>query len=227
MSTRSSQPHRLFLPVVTPTSFPRVWSSSPMSWRKQDEQTVHESQAFWDHRLWMFFLQCSCSWEMVGWTSLRHQKYSAIKDRALLSGISFSHGQVSQRFIPNKWRLVQFVLGSSVAKPPLDGAVWKQSYPPSPSAVYCTYQVITWIKGIKVFQVLFEYWWVVEVTRCVFSRCSALRGKLRCRLWWCTPWRPRKPPQRSEEACPDLYTPHPPCSWMKSQMGTSLKWHKE
>lgn len=37
MSTRSSQPHRLFLPVVTPTSFPRVWRSSPTSWRQQGE----------------------------------------------------------------------------------------------------------------------------------------------------------------------------------------------
>lgn len=38
MSTRSSQPHRLFLPVVTPTSFPRDWRRSPMSWRQQGEQ---------------------------------------------------------------------------------------------------------------------------------------------------------------------------------------------
>lgn len=40
MSTRSSQPHRLFLPVVTPTSVPRVCRSSPTSWRQQ-------SRGFW------------------------------------------------------------------------------------------------------------------------------------------------------------------------------------
>lgn len=49
MSTRSSQPHRLFLPVVTPTSFPRVCSSSPISLRQQ-VQTVRQHQ----------FVFCKC-----------------------------------------------------------------------------------------------------------------------------------------------------------------------
>lgn len=34
MSTRSSQPHRRLRPVVTPTSPPLVWSSSPVSWAR-------------------------------------------------------------------------------------------------------------------------------------------------------------------------------------------------
>ena len=76
MSTRSSQPHRRFLPVVTPTSFPRVWSSSPVSWR------------------------------------------------------------VTGTFIDlNKGILLQVVIGGSVVKRPLGGAVYKQS---SCSAVYST-----------------------------------------------------------------------------------------
>lgn len=67
MSTRSSQPHRLFLPVVTPTSFPRVWSSSPMSWDKrrqfpQASVLVMRRCHWWIYWLWMNtadYWQCS------------------------------------------------------------------------------------------------------------------------------------------------------------------------
>lgn len=62
--------------------------------------------------------------------------------------------------------------------------------------------------------------------RCVLVHSSALRGKHRCPLLWCTPWRPHKPRRRSEAASRGPCTPRPPCSWTTSQTGTFLQRHQ-
>lgn len=64
-----------------------------------------------------------------------------------------------------KWSLLQLVIGGSVAKAPLGGAVWKQSCSSSP-AVFCTHKVFTWFKGLLCFYVMFA-WLMGGVSYCV------------------------------------------------------------
>lgn len=196
MSTRSSQPHRLFLPVVTPTSFPRVWRSSPISWRQQGEH--RHSWVSGVHKVRRFFFEVYLERRFNKFVS---QCFSFSNEQGLLGD--------SQT---NELSVLPLLLCRSEAKPPLGGVVWKESNLPA------AHKVSAQIRE------LFVCYKAVYVTLCILLRCSALRGRRRCRLWLCTPWRPRKPRRRSEGACPVLCTRHPLCSWTKSQTGTSLQW---
>lgn len=196
MSTRSSQPHRLFLPVVTPTSFPRDWRRSPMSWRQQGEQR-----------------QASVS-DGTRWATLRLGFGTLLNffPSASLSALrrrSHKHSLTTRSGAPPP------LLRSREAKHPLGGAVWQRRQPPSAES-RCTYQSSA---------ICFLDYKAAQVAELVLLHSSALRGRRRCRLWWCRPSPPRTPRRRSEGACPVQCTRHPLCSWMKSQTGMFLPWH--
>lgn len=124
MSTRSSQPHRLFLPVVTPTSFPRDWRRSPMSWRQQGEQRQASLSAC---TRWATF-------------RLRFAAFLNFFPSASLSALrrgSYKHS------LTNRSSAMPPLLCNREATPPLGGGVWqrKRSYLAKSGSTYQSWAV--------------------------------------------------------------------------------------
>lgn len=131
MSTRSSQPHRLFLPVVTPTSFPRVWRSSPTSWRQQGEH--RHSWVSGVHKVRRFFFG--------EYLERRFNKFVS-------QCFSFSTEQGSPGDSQtNKHSVLPLLLCSSEAKPPLGGVVWKESNLPAAHKVSAQIRELFMLQG--------------------------------------------------------------------------------
>lgn len=129
MSTRSSQPHRLFLPVVTPTSFPRDWRRSPMSWRQQGEQR-----------------QASVS-VCIRWPTFR-PRFAAFLNFFPSASLSARRRCSRKHSLTSRSSAPPPLLRSRKAKHPLGGAVWQRRWPPLGQESVHTYQsraVCSWI----------------------------------------------------------------------------------